>query len=381
MVNIKSNIKDQISKNNSSKGAATMAQLLAGRKSNLPTLHKRDIVKGIITKLTPSEILIDISGKSEAVVLEKDRKMLRAILSILKVGDEVTVSILNPESEFGNSVVSLRPFLGDLAWKKLEEKYQSKEALDVVISEVTRGGFLVDTRLGVSGFLPNSQISFVLHKGGSDLQSMTGTTIKAHVLEINRPAKKLIFSQKPILTSDQFIKSTAELKVGQKIDAIVSAVTSFGIFVAVPIKNDEFLDGLIHISEIEWNEVQNITGMFNVSQKIACVIIGIDEQSRRIELSIRKLSADPFDEVIKHLTLDQKVTGTVSKVSSIGIFIRFSLPNIAQKIEGLIRKEKIPPNVSYEVDREISATVSSIDKNKRRIVLVPVLKEKPMGYK
>lgn len=366
---------------NSSKGATTMAQLLASRTSNLPTFKKRDLVKGIITKLTPSEILVDINGKSEASVLEKDRKMLRAILSTLKVGDEVTVSILNPESDFGNSVVSLRRFMADWAWKNLEEKYQNKEPVPVTVSQVSRGGLLVDTRYGISGFLPNSQVLRSFSKSGSDLQNMLGSKLKAYVLEVSRENKKLIFSQKPTLTSDQFSKLTKGIKAGQKIEAVISAVTSFGLFVVVEGENNESVDGLIHISEIAWEEVENIQNMFNTGQKITCLVIGIDEQSKRLELSIKQLLSDPFDEIVKNISLDQKVTGTVSKVTSVGVILDLLLPNIDSKVEAMIRREKIPPTVSYEVGSEVASTVFQIDKKRRRILLVPVLKEKPIGYK
>ena len=93
-----------------------MAKLLAGYKAPFVSLEKGQLIEGTITKLSPGEILIDIAAKTEAVVLEKDKKILRNILSTLKVGDTVTVSVLNPESDFGHPVVSLRRFVGNNLW-------------------------------------------------------------------------------------------------------------------------------------------------------------------------------------------------------------------------------------------------------------------------
>ena len=100
------------------------------------TVHKSDIIPGVITKLTPSEILVDIGTKTEAVVLEKDRKILRNILAVTKVGDSVSVSVLNPESDMGHTVVSLRRFIDDLLWKKLENEQKNNTPISLSLIHI-----------------------------------------------------------------------------------------------------------------------------------------------------------------------------------------------------------------------------------------------------
>lgn len=256
-----------------------MADLMKSVKTTIPSVKKGEILTGIVTKLTSSEILIDIGAKTEAVVLEKDRKILRSLLNELKVGDKVTVSILNPESDFGNPVVSLRRFIGNKLWEKIEEYQKSKKLLDVEVTQSSRGGFMVATNEGITGFLPNSQ-----SQGGG----LEGKKLKAAIIEVDRNDRKVIFSQKQVKSAD-FDKAQVFLKRDQKIDSIVSNIAPFGVFVTIPI-------------------------------------------------------ADTI-------------------------------------IEGFIKKDKIPPNMTFEVGNKIPTIVSEFDKKNQRVVLVPALKEKPIGYR
>lgn len=358
----------QISKSNSSK-PRTMADLLASYKSPFVVLHKGDTVCGRVTKLTPPEILIDVNAKTEAVVLEKDKKNLRNILSTLKVGDEVLVSVLDPESEMGNPVVSLRRFIGDISWKRLEETKKKKQEVEIEVSEATKGGFLVQTFEGIDGFLPNSHIL-------SGQTPRAGAKIKAFILELNRQERKIIFSQKPILETKDFEKAVRDLKTEQKIVTIVSSITPFGVFVNIQTPVGALIDGLIHISEISWDKVENIADLFSVGQKITALIINIDWQAKRVDLSLKRLMADPFEEKTKKFAMEQKITGKVAKILPTGLVLE-----LEEGIEGFIRKEKIPPTVSYEMGEMVTAEVLEIDKKKRRIILVPVLLEKPIGYR
>ncbi len=186
----KSKIKNQISKSNTVK-ATTMADLMRSAKTDFVTPRKGDVVSGIITKLTRSEILIDINAKTEGVVLEKDRQILSSILSSIEVGDKVMVSVLNPEGELGNPVVSLRRFIDDIVWEKLRSLQKNKEVLEVTVDSITKGGFLVTTQNGISGFLPNSHASTL-----ENPQNLIGKNIKTVILELNRELHKIIFSQK-----------------------------------------------------------------------------------------------------------------------------------------------------------------------------------------
>jgi small subunit ribosomal protein S1 len=370
---VTTNTSKSASSHSAGSGSKTMAELMANHTTPLITLHKGEEVEGIITKLTSSEILLDVHAKTEAVVLEKEKKYMRAILSLLKVGDKVKVSVLNPESDTGNAVVSLRRFLDNRVWERLAKVEKNHEKISVVIKGITKGGFTVETAEGLDGFLPNSHVSFQ-----QDTQDFIGQALDVMIVELHPETHKLIVSQKTILDSAGFTDLTKIFKVGQKISAMISHIAAFGVFVSIPTNDKEvFLDGFIHISEISWDKVTEIGTLYAVGDKIEAIVIGFDTNAKRIDLSIKRLTADPFEEALKQYTIDQKTTGTIAKISDTGVVI--NLGN--EGIEGFIRKEKIPPTTKYEIGQKVTVTVSQIDTKKHRIYLTPVLLEKPLTYR
>jgi ribosomal protein S1 len=349
----------------------TMADLLKAAETKFINVGKGEVLEGVITKLTSGEILVDIGAKTEALVLEKDKNILRSLLSSLKVGDKVTVSVLNPESDFGNPVVSLRRFNDNNVWEKLETFKKEKKQLEVLVQEATRGGFLVSSKEGISGFLPNSQTVFL-----ENPQSLVGTEIKVLVIELSRPLKKVIFSQKATVGPEEFEKATKTLKRGDKIEAKISNVAPFGIFTSVDLSNEALVEGFVHISEIAWDKLASVPESFKPGDKITAQILGFDKEAKRVNLSIKNLTKDPFEEKLKNYKQDQKVEGSVSKVLSSGILVTLS-----EGIEGFIKKDKIPPTIVFKEGAPVNATVVEVDEKKHRVILVPVLTEKPIGYR
>jgi small subunit ribosomal protein S1 len=351
--------------------STTMADLLKSVKTNFIKVSKGEVLSGVITKLTTSEILVDIGVKTEGVVLEKDKKILRSLLSTLKVGDKVTVSVLNPESDFGNPVVSLRRFNDENVWKKMETLQKEKTPIEALVDEATRGGFLISTKDGISGFLPNSQAVFL-----NNAQGLVGKTINVLIIELNKNLKKVIFSQKATLSSQDFEKAVKTLKIGDKIETIISNIAPFGIFTLVTVTDEKQVEGFIHISEVAWEKTVIIPDIFKQGEKIEALILGFDKESKRINLSIKSLTKNPFAEKLKSFAVDQKVSGSVTKILSSGVLV-----DLGEGIEGFIKKDKIPPTLTYKEGSLVNATVVEVDEKKQKLVLVPVLTEKPIGYR
>ena len=345
--------------------ATSMAELMAKKAPAIKSFKKGEKVKGKITKLTKNEILIDIGAKTEAVVLEKDKAILNTILNSLKVGDTVEVGVLNPESDQGNPVVSLRRFVDERVWGDVEKLKDEKKILNVNINEHTKGGFLVTSEDGVTGFMPNSQV--ILNDTPA---SFVGKSMKVVILEVNRAAHKVIFSQKAATTDADFTKAVKGLKVGDAVEALVSNTTTFGVFVSI-----DDLEGFIHLSELSWDRIESAEKFYKSGEKIKAKVIAIDKDGKRINLSVKKLSKDPFEELASSFEVDNKVKGEVKQIGSVGVIVDLG------EVEGLIKKDKIPPGSKYNVGDNIEAIVSEIDAKRHRIVLLPALKEKPMGYR
>ncbi len=349
----------------SSTAGSAMAKLLANQAARVNAFHKGNQVKGTITKITRSEILVDIQGKTEAVVLEKDKKLLVALLSLLHVGDVVTVTILNPESDMGNPVVSLRRFLEEHAWNKLAQTVKNQETIECVVSEMTKGGYVLSMPYGLSGFLPHSHAQ-------TSTQLTVGKKIPVSIIDLNKADKKIILSQKRFLTKEEFDTLKKQLGIGNTVDATVTNVTSFGIFVSLP----QQLDGFIHVSEVAWESTTDPTAQFSIGQTISAKIIGFDTEAKRVTLSIKRLTADPFTQIAERFPVEKQIQGVTIRLIKGNVYI-----DLGDGIEGVIPKEKVPPTIVYKVDDKIVATVSEVDMRKRRIVLTPVLKDKPIGYR
>lgn len=343
-----------------------MAELMKSVQTPFVSLQKGTTVTGVITKLTSSEILVDIGSKTDAVVLEKDRNLLKNILATLTVGDSVQVSILNPESDFGNTVVSIRRFMDEKLWGKVSGLEKSKKDLEITITEVTRGGFVVETPDGIAGFLPNSHVS-----GNLEI----GQKTKATLLEFDKLEHKIIFSQKKIVGSDEFANTTKTLKIEQKISSTINNIAPFGIFVTVAI-GDSTLEGFIHISEISWDKIETVPDTYKIGNTLEAQILGFDKKSSRINLSIKRLAADPNIEKLKSYPIDKKVEGKVTKTISTGVII-----DLPDGVEGFIKKDKIPVGTTYNDGATITATVSDIDGKNHRVILSPYLTKKSIGYR
>jgi ribosomal protein S1 len=362
------------SNSNSSTGAVSMADLMA-KSSAVPivSFKKGDIVSGTISKLSKKEILVDLSAKGQAVVLEKEPRLMRNLLASLAVGDKVEVSILNPESDLGQPVVSLRRFMDNITWKRIDELKKSQEKIDVTITEVTKGGYVIVTSDGMNGFLPNS------HTNSSQGTLTVGKNVPVSVADINREDRKIIVSQKSSLTDAQFASIMASLKKGAKVKATVSNVTTFGFFVTLApdaSKPDELIDGLVHISELAWTKVDDISTMYKVGDSIDVVVAGFDKDARRIDLSVKRLTEDPFEKLKENYPVDKKVSGKVVRTEDGSVIV-----DLGDGVEGIIKKEKVPAGTSYEQGKAIDVTVVAHDSRRRRLELTPVLKEKPLMYR
>ncbi len=354
--------------------ATSMADLMAKHSTSIVSFKKGDTVKGKITKISKNEILVDLHAKGEALIIEKDPRLMRQLLNSISVGLDVEATVISPESESGQPIVSLRRFLDTKMWDIVEGLKKSQEQFNATVLEVTKGGYVLVSESGLNGFLPNSHVSF------SSTQSLTnGKTVKVSVADYNKEDQKIIFSQKTTLPQEDFEKLTKILKSGDKVNGTISHIANFGLFITLhPFKDalEKTVDGLIHISEIAWERTEDIASLYTVGADIEASVIGFDRDSRRVDLSLKRMTVDPFEKRKVLYPLEKKVTGSVARVEDGNVFVVFS-----DETEGMIKKEKVPPATVYEVGQNITATVSGHDVRRRRLELTPVLLEKPLMYR
>ena len=350
-----------------------MAALLAQTGFKIPSVRRGQEVSGKIISASRNEILVDIGAKSEGIIFGREIAAAGDLVTKLAPGDTIEATVVQPENDAGQIVLSLRKLSGVRRWAELEEKRDSGGDIEVVAMEVNRGGIICEY-FGLRGFLPASQ----LLQTPSKLGDLIGKRLTVVPIEVDQATNRLIFSQKTPDRKDleKIGKLLAKIKIGDKFSGVVSAILPFGIFVEITLSEGEKIEGLVHISEISWDKADEPTKLFTVGQEAEVIVIAKDESSGRLNLSLKQLLEDPFVAAAAAYSKDQRVTGTVSKVTPFGVFV-----NLEEGVEGLIHISKIGPNQSYEIGQEVECEIESVDTSARRISLAPMVTEKPILYR
>lgn len=368
----------QTKKHTSVKEPQTMEELLALTGYNLKGLKKGDVVSGTVTGVSVKEITVDIGGKTEGVVIDRELETYRDALSALKIGDTVTAQVIVSENDRGQAVLSLRRSIFDKQWQTLSDAQKNGLVVDIVVKEQVRGGVLVDCN-GLRGYIPQSQLDGSVSK---QLDKVSGRRMQAKVMEVDRDSNRLIFSQRAVAEGETLSKQKELLNfltVGEDVQAIITGVVPFGAFAKFVIEKNgdkHDVEGLIHISEIAWEKVEDPGQYLKAGDSLKVKIIGVDPSTGKLTLSLKQLLPDPWEHVLDMFEKDSQVKGTVSRVTPYGIFVILS-----PGVEGLIHISKISPGEEPKAGDEITCTIEDIQPEKRKISLSMTLTEKPIGYR
>lgn len=347
------------------KASITMDELLAGADDSVKQLTQGEAIVGTILSIRKHEVLVDLGAQGIGLVPRREVGFSRA----LNIGDEVTASIVDAELDNGYSLLSLRKAAKDRGWDEVAAKMENGDIIEVSPYDANRGGLLVEHD-GVRGFLPVSQLSAEHYPrvGSSDkdeilqrLNVLIGQTLKVRILDCDRKANKLIFSEKEAI-KDGLSARFEKLTVGDSVKGVVTGVVDFGIFV-----NVEGIEGLVHISEISWERVNNPNDYVKVGQTIDAKIIAIDKD--RLSLSIKQLSQDPWMTEVDQFKPGDKVEGTVTRITPFGAFIQ-----ISPAVEALVHVSELggddaDPEKVFTLNERKEFVVLDIEKDSRKISL------------
>ncbi len=358
--------------------ATSMAELMARQSSQFQSLKRGENVTGTVKKLDPKEILLDIGYKSDALVIEYDKKNMENLLKILKVGDTVSASVISPESEEGFPVLSLRRMLEQKVYGSLEEVFRADTTVTATVLEVTRGGYFIEIDGGIKGFLPNSQ----LIEGKLEQDSK----VEVKVIEFDKEKKRVIVSQK----ATHYLMNVSEIEKLIKRDTVITVtitlVTSYGVYVEVNPASTELkrgepkegvlIEGFIHISEVSHQRVEGLEDKYKIGEKLEAQVIGMDTENKRVNLSLKRLEKDTFDDVKGKYKVEDVVKATVADVKSKGVTLTLE-PNVF----AFFPSSRIPTGVEYKKDENIEVEVTGYDEKKRLVLVSPVLKTNVMTYR
>jgi small subunit ribosomal protein S1 len=335
--------------------------------------HRRgDVVEGVIVRMDRDEMLVDIGAKSEAVVpLHEIPRGMMDGPDRLRVGSDVLAYVLQGEDQEGRVVLSLTRAQAERGWRELERLRETGETLEGEVVEHNKGGLIAAVH-GVRGFVPLSQIAD-LRRGGEEsieqrLESLHGRKVLLKVIEINRRRNRLILSERAAVQERRAREKErllAELQPGERRKGVVSSICDFGAFVDLG-----GADGLIHLSELSWGQVQHPNQVLKVGQEVEVYVVGIDRDNRKIALSLKRLQAEPWAEVADKYQVGQTVAGTVTKLATFGAFAE-----IEPGIEGLIHISELSderithPKQVVREGEQLQLKIIRVDPSRHRLGL------------
>ena len=352
-----------------------MEALLAA--STTPINIKRgDVVDGVIVRIDQDEILVDIGLKSEGVLSTKELPTTGDwSFNELHLNDKVLVYVIQPETQDGHALLSLKRANAERQWRIAEEQYKNNELLKAKVIDFNKGGLIVDVA-GIRGFVPISQILNLKREevasGGENqetaakLQGMKDKELQLKIIEINRARNRLILSER--LAAQEWRQRRREelldeLKPGEVRHGVVSNLANFGAFVDLG-----GADGLVHISQLAWSRVNHPSEVLKVGQEVEVQVLSVDKEKKKIALSIKRAEVDPWTTVEQRYIPGQVVTGTITKIAPFGAFAR-----IEDGIEGLIHLSELPPGMdpkaSLHEGQQLQLRILRIDAERRRLGL------------
>ena len=357
-----------------SKDSMDMEALLAQEGLGLGNIPERgDIRKGVITAITSNEILIDVQSKADGLIAGRELEQINPqTLEKFQVGEEIMVYVLEPEDINGHVVLSYTRAQEEQDWERVEKSMETGEAITTFVEGYNKGGLLVPIGQ-LRGFVPGSLVS-VFREGDTAApedrwSEAIGKEITLKVIEVDRSRQRLILSERDAIgetreaIKDQLLDNLA---VGDRVTGYVSSLADFGAFV-----NIQGVDGLVHLSELSWDHVDHPSDLVKVGQELEVEVISIDEEKRRIGLSMRRLQDNPWIEKAEEIQEGQLVQGTITNITDFGAFARIENTDL----EGLIHISELSmdrvghPSEVVSVGETLALRVISLDMERHRIGL------------
>ncbi|MDQ2972974.1 MAG: S1 RNA-binding domain-containing protein [bacterium] len=342
----------------------TMDDLLGS--SEIKQLKAGDVVEGIVSSVRKHEVWIDLGASGSGMVVRRELSQGQNV----EPGQTLTVSVVDPELDEGYALLSMRRAAKDKGLDELIRVREAGETIEIQAYDANRGGLLIELE-GIRGFLPVSQLSAdhyprVSGADKDEIMQKLGALVKiplhVRVLDVSKKENKLIFSEKEAL-KDRMQARFESLKVGDEVEGVITGVIDFGAFV-----NVDGIEGLIHISEISWERVEDPRKYVKNGEKIKAKIIAIDKE--RLSLSLKQMQEDPWLGEVKKFKKGDIVEGRVTRITPFGAFVQLS-----PSVEALVHVSEMgggegtDPEKVFNVNETKQFKLIDIDEDARKIAL------------
>ncbi|MFJ8527128.1 30S ribosomal protein S1 [Bacillus sp. NPDC094106] len=326
-------------------------------------LQVGDVVTGSVTKVEEKQVLVNVGYKTDGVIpiSELANVHIEKASDVVELDQTLELKVIKLEDD--DLVLSKRAVDAEKAWTELQEKFNSGDVFDVTVKDIVNGGLVVD--LGVRGFIPASlvEVHYV-----EDFTEYKGKTLAVKIVELDREKNRVILSHKAVVEQELDSKkkeAISSLKEGDIVEGTVQRLTDFGAFV-----NVGGVDGLVHISQISHDRVEQPSDLLEQGQKVKVKVLSVDADTHRISLSIKAAQPGPWENVADEIKVGDIREGTVRRIVTFGAFVEI-LPGV----EGLVHVSQIAnrhvknPNEVLEMGQEVKVKVLEVHAAEKRISL------------
>lgn len=328
------------------------------------------IVEGKIVGKARSAVFLDLGPIGTGIIYGKEFQEAKEEIKSLKMGDSLFVKIIDLENEQGYIELSLNQASDKITWEKIKQLKDKNEKLNVKILGANKGGLLAEV-FGVPAFLPVSQLLAEhyprVEKGDAakivrELQKFVGQDLEVKIFDLDSRQGKLILSEKA--KEDEKIKEILKnYKVEDVVEGEITGITDFGVFIRF---GEENLEGLIHISELDWQMIEDPADVVKLGQKVKAKIISITDN--KVSLSLKALKQDPWQDFEKEYKKGDTLEGKVTKFNPYGAFVQ-----INSKIQGLCHISEFGTKTKMEetlkIGEKYKFQILSIDSKEHRMSL------------
>jgi len=368
--------KDSSTSNDANGAAATAVPtgIMSGYIEAVKTLPEAgDVVAGTVSAIGRARVYIDIPQIGTGIIYGKEYMNARDILRKVGVGDSIEAKVVMSENEEGHIELSLKEARQALIWADAEAAVKSGNILSLEVKEANKGGLIIEWQ-GIYGFLPASQLSTENYPRVSDgdkdkiltaLNELVGKNLSVVMITADQKEHKLIFSEKGLQDKEDKEDKVNKYEVGNIVEGEVTGAVDFGVFV----KLEPGLEGLVHISELDWGLVEDTKALYKVGDPVKVKVIEVKDD--KISLSIKQLKENPWVSASKKYKKGDMVNGVVIKYNKHG-----ALASIEEGVAGLVHVSE------FETEENLKNTLSLGGVQKFKITLFePGEQKMTLSYK
>ena len=326
-------------------------------------------VEGEILTVNNEEIAISLVGFGRDGVIPKKEltspDKIEEVISNLNVGDSIKAKVVRIQNDDGYVVLSRLEYEKEEALNELEELFAAKKTFKVFVKDAKEKG-LVTYFKGVRIFVPASQIDI---KYVDNKEELVSSELEVRLIDFSREnLSKIVASRRVILEEVRAAKEEVawnELNLDDVVKAEIKRFTNFGAFAEV-----NGIDGLIHLSQISWKHIKKCSDVLNIGDVVDAKIIALDKENRKLSLSIKALTQEPWSVINEKYSEGSAVLGKVVRINDFGAFVE-----LEPGVDGLVHISKIShdhighPSEVLSIDQEVKCIILTIDKDNKKIAL------------